>query len=78
MVGSGSNHWEFCEGEPRFQNSIPKKGGSGLRGWVSHPSCLFLLLVDLLTVTHASPPAYEHSLFSTLSLLAWSFSQLVW
>lgn len=32
MVGSGSNHWEFCEGEPRFQNTIPKKGGSGLRG----------------------------------------------
>lgn len=25
MVGSGSNHWEFCEGEPRFQNTIPKR-----------------------------------------------------
>lgn len=72
MVGSGSNHWEFCEGEPRFQNTIPKKGWVWTQRketqWVSHPSCLFLLLVDLLTVTHASPPAYEHSLLPGHSL----------
>lgn len=63
MVGSGSNHWEFCEGGA-FSKHYSKRGWFWTETqWVSHPSCSFLLLVDLLTVTRASPPAYEHSLF---------------
>lgn len=54
MVGSGSNHWEFCEGEPRFQNTIPKKGGSGEE---RNP----VGVASFLLVSPAGGPAHSYS-----------------